>query len=178
MKRPGSRSSLQSSPASRDRGRGGRPSRRNHDAPASPAMAAAAAPHAAAAGADAIAAVEQPGRHVVTHREALTELATDDSAIGPGAHATVLFHEEHFDTAMISLAPGGSEIVETNSTDLNMLYFVVEMEDGQVEFELHGRIEKQRLSRMGEVQIPAGASYTLRNLSRQTEARLMAIVPR
>ncbi|CAE8680217.1 unnamed protein product [Polarella glacialis] len=122
--------------------------------------------------------VAEIGRHVVTRAEAETELFNDSSSIGGGTRATVLFHESTFDSAMISLDAGGAEMTESNSTSLEMLYCVVEAEDGQVEFELPDSGFKQRLSKGGEVMVPAGATYALRNLSSTAGAKLLAIVPR
>eukprot|EP00931_Biecheleriopsis_adriatica_P009086 TRINITY_DN110198_c0_g1_i1.p1 TRINITY_DN110198_c0_g1~~TRINITY_DN110198_c0_g1_i1.p1 ORF type:complete len:203 (-),score=44.71 TRINITY_DN110198_c0_g1_i1:40-648(-) len=118
------------------------------------------------------------GRHIARFSEVEDELRDANSDIGGGTKATVLFHEPCFDSAMISLEAGGSEMAESNDTTLEMLYCVVEAEAGQVEFELPDTNFKQHLSLGGEVLVPAGSSYILRNLSTTTRARLLAVVPR
>jgi len=80
---------------------------------------------------------------------------------------------------MILLEPAGqgrrAELAEHNHSTLEILYFVTEAEDGQVEFQLEKH--RQRLSTGAEVLVPAGKTYALRNLSRTTNARLVAVVP-
>lgn len=118
------------------------------------------------------------GRFLVPREVVDEELQSANSVIGEGARAAVLFHEPAFDTAAVLLEPGGTELAETNSTELEMLYFVTEAEDKQVEFELPETSFKQSLSRGGEALVPPGASFTLRNNSATTSAKLLAIVPR
>eukprot|EP00435_Cladocopium_sp_Y103_P043713 s2915_g12.t1 len=118
------------------------------------------------------------GRFLVPREVVDEELQSPNSVIGEGARAAVLFHEPAFDTAAVLLEPGGTELAETNSTELEMLYFVTEAEDKQVEFELPETSFKQSLSRGGEVLVPPGAAFTLRNNSATTSAKLLAIVPR
>ncbi|CAE7338430.1 unnamed protein product [Symbiodinium pilosum] len=117
-------------------------------------------------------------RYVVAAHEADAELQDDASIIGDGTRAAVLFHEQAFDAAMMQLEAGGSELTETNETDLEMLYFVTEAEDGQVEFQLPETGFMQKLSRGGEVLVPVGATFTLRNMSPTIPAKLLAVVPR
>uniref|UniRef100_A0A7S4UHH7 Mif2/CENP-C cupin domain-containing protein n=1 Tax=Alexandrium monilatum TaxID=311494 RepID=A0A7S4UHH7_9DINO len=105
------------------------------------------------------------------------ELQQEHACIGQGTRATVLFHEPTYDSAMIRLDPG-AELSETNSTNLDMLYFVCESEDNQVEFDLATAESCYRVSRGGEVRVPAGATYSLRNRSTEEKARLLAVVPR
>eukprot|EP00440_Ansanella_granifera_P062983 gb/GFBE01068296.1/.p1 GENE.gb/GFBE01068296.1/~~gb/GFBE01068296.1/.p1 ORF type:complete len:226 (+),score=56.95 gb/GFBE01068296.1/:1-678(+) len=150
------------------RGRGAASTRRSAAASA-PAAAEAAGP----AEGD-----EPAGRLIVRNSEVDAELANEASTIGDGTRATVLFHEPTFDTAMISLEAGGAEMAESNSTSKEMLYCVVTGEDGKVEFELPETRLKQRLSAGGEVLVPAGAAYVLRNTSSNTPAKLLAVVPR
>lgn len=121
-------------------------------------------------------------RWVVRKQTAERELRQSGSEIGAGTRATVLFHETGFDSAMISLervVQGRTlaELAERNHSTLEMLYFVVEAEDGKVEFELSGRGAKEVLSVGSEVLVPPGAVYTLRNLSRTSCARLVTVVP-
>lgn len=120
-------------------------------------------------------------RTVIRAATAEAELRRDTSEIGPGARATVLCHEVGFDSAMILLEPAvrgrKAELAEHNHSALEILYFVTEAEEEKVEFELDGRKPTQRLSSGAEVLVPAGASYALRNLSRTTAARLVAVVP-
>ncbi|OLP99693.1 hypothetical protein AK812_SmicGene17714 [Symbiodinium microadriaticum] len=118
------------------------------------------------------------GRYTVAAHEADAELQDDGSSIGEGARAAILFHEPFFDAAMVQLEAGGSEMTERNDTDLEMLYFVTEAEDGQVEFRLPETGFNQKLSRGGEVLVPAGAAFTLRNMSPAIPAKLLAVVPR
>ncbi|CAE7748634.1 CDS5 [Symbiodinium sp. CCMP2592] len=118
------------------------------------------------------------GRYTVAAHEADAELQDDGSSIGEGARAAILFHEPFFDAAMVQLEAGGSEMAERNDTDLEMLYFVTEAEDGQVEFRLPETGFNQKLSRGGEVLVPAGAAFTLRNMSPAIPAKLLAVVPR
>ncbi|CAK9003916.1 Uncharacterized protein SCF082_LOCUS7970 [Durusdinium trenchii] len=118
------------------------------------------------------------GRFLVPEEDVENELQKDSSVIGEGTRAAVLFHEPSFDTAAVLLEPGGTELVEQNSTDLEMLYFVTEAEDGQVEFELPETNFKQSLSRYAEVLVPARAEFALRNNSSTTRAKLHAVVPR
>ena len=118
------------------------------------------------------------GRCLVPEEVVDEELQQDTSIIGEGTRAAVLFHEPSFDTAAVLLEPGGKELKETNSTELEMLYFVTEAEDNQVEFELPAKRFKQSLSRGGEVAVPAGEAFTLRNKSLGISAKLLAIVPR
>ncbi|CAE6954242.1 unnamed protein product [Symbiodinium natans] len=118
------------------------------------------------------------GRYVVAAPEADAELQEDGSIIGEGTRVAILFHESSFDAAMLQLEAGGSEMSERNETDLEMLYFVTEAEDGQVEFHLPETGFKQTLSRGGEVLVPVGAAFTLRNMSPTIPAKLLAVVPR
>lgn len=114
-------------------------------------------------------------------RAATTEalLMQDSSKIGPGSRATLLCHEVGFDSVMILLEPAARgikpELSEVNHSDLEILYFVTEAEDDQVEFELDGRL--QRISCGAEVLVPPQQAYTLRNCSRTHNARLVAVVP-
>lgn len=105
------------------------------------------------------------------------ELAQERARIGVGTSATVLFHEPSFDSAMIALEPG-AEMSEANNTALEMLYFVSEAEDQQVEFKLASTGSAQRLSKGSEAVVPAGATYALRNASAAQTAKLLAVVPR
>lgn len=99
------------------------------------------------------------------------------SAIGEGARATVLFHESSFDSALILLEPGGTELREKNVKSLELLYFVTEAEDGQVEFSLPSRGSSKRLSKGGEILVPADVEYVFRNNSRTSIAKIVAVVP-
>lgn len=121
---------------------------------------------------------ETQERKIVRGAEVDAELEKNSACIGPGTRATVLFHEPFFDAAVISLGIGGSEMEESNTTTSELLYFVSEAEDQQVEFELRGKGCSQRLSKGGEILIPVGAKYVLRNLSTHVNAKLIAIVPR
>lgn len=123
-------------------------------------------------------------RTLVRAATAEAELRRKGAEIGPGTRATVLCHAVGFDSAMIlleSVSKGKgarrAELAENNHSTLEILYFVLEAEDDQVEFELDGRQPTQRLSRGAEVLVPGGASYALRNLSRTTNAKLIAVVP-
>lgn len=115
---------------------------------------------------------------VVRAAEAQRRLELPDSLIGAGTRATVLFHEPAFDSAMILLEPGGAEMAERNTSGLPMLYFVLECEDDQVEFEVEETGRRQRLTSMSEVLVPAEGAYALRNLSESRPAKLIAVVPR
>jgi len=91
----------------------------------------------------------------------------------------LLCHETGFDAAMILLEPAAkgrkAELAENNHSTLEILYFATQAEEGQVEFQLGGK--KQRISCGAEVLVPPGATYALRNLSKTTSARLVAVVP-
>lgn len=69
------------------------------------------------------------------------------------------------------------ELAEDNNSPFEILYFVTEAEGDKLEFELNGQQPTQKLSLGAEILVPAGASYALRNLSRTTCARLVAVVP-
>mmetsp|Transcript_1884 Transcript_1884/g.4287 ORF Transcript_1884/g.4287 Transcript_1884/m.4287 type:complete len:186 (+) Transcript_1884:139-696(+) len=117
-------------------------------------------------------------QRVIRREETEEKLASPASAIGPGTRAAILFHEDCFDSAMIAIAPNRCEMAETNTSDLAMLYFVTEAEDGKIEFELPDAGVSQMLSSGCEVLVPPHTAYALRNHSETQEARFMAVVPR
>lgn len=66
---------------------------------------------------------------------------------------------------------------ETNAKSIELLYYVADGEEGQVEFAVPELRIKKRLSIGGEILVPANASYLLRNNSRTTPAKVVAVVP-
>lgn len=104
-------------------------------------------------------------------------LAAPASTIGHGTNATVLFHETAFDAAMIMLEPGGSELHERNGKSSALLYFITEAEEGQVEFKVPAHSIVKRVSKGGEILVPGNVAYSLRNHSRTTSAKVVAVVP-
>jgi len=119
---------------------------------------------------------------IVRADEVKSMLARENAKIGDTARGMVLFHERSFDAAHIMLDPRGrraspSEIAETNTSPLAMLYLLLEAEDEQVEFELQPAGGAKRLSKGGEALVPPGMKYALRNYSSTQSALLMAVVP-
>lgn len=76
---------------------------------------------------------------------------------------------------MIVLAPGGTELSETNVKNTAMLYYVTEAEAGKVEFRMGDNVKQ--LSKGAEVMVPALTSYTLRNQSPTMRAAIVAVIP-
>mmetsp|Transcript_46314 Transcript_46314/g.131608 ORF Transcript_46314/g.131608 Transcript_46314/m.131608 type:complete len:287 (+) Transcript_46314:91-951(+) len=175
----GASAASSSRPSSPGRGRGRRGTAASALAHA-PASRGSSAPSGDAASSQ-VASASQQRRRVVRSATAFAELQRDSASIGPGARATVLFHESDFDTAMLLLEPAIvgriPELAERNGSTLAMLYFVVEAEDHKVEFRLGARGQVQQLSRGAEVLIPPGASYSLRNRSRSQRTVLITVVP-
>jgi hypothetical protein len=104
-------------------------------------------------------------------------LADPISHLGSGSAAVVLFHEPTYDSAVISLDPNGITMEETNDGPLDIIYFVAQAEDGELELELDGEA-RQRLSQASEVRVPRNSRYVLRNNSRSVPVLLLAVVPR
>merc|ERR1712232_807844 len=131
-----------------------------------------------AAGSSAAAGAAGGERWLIRNDETEAALQSPDSNIGGGTRACVLFSQPTFDTAAVVLAPNGGEMAETNTSGNAMLYYVYEGEDGQVELNLSGHADPQRVSKGSEVLIPAGVKYVLKNHSRRTPAKLITVVPR
>jgi hypothetical protein len=93
--------------------------------------------------------------------------------------ACALFNQPLFDTAAVVLPPNGGELTETNSSGSAMMYYVNDIEDGQVEFSLVGTEgPAKQLSRGSEVLIPPDKAYVLKNHSKNMPAKLITVVSR
>eukprot|EP00929_Paragymnodinium_shiwhaense_P089860 TRINITY_DN5004_c0_g1_i1.p1 TRINITY_DN5004_c0_g1~~TRINITY_DN5004_c0_g1_i1.p1 ORF type:complete len:324 (-),score=57.58 TRINITY_DN5004_c0_g1_i1:346-1317(-) len=114
---------------------------------------------------------------IVRRADAEAGLAASDD-IGVGAKAHVLFHEDICDVGIISLNKNGGVLGETNTSGTAMLFFVTEAEDEKVEFKLPDDNYATRISKGGEVFVPSAASYSLKNFSKKTVAKLVTLVPR
>lgn len=116
----------------------------------------------------------QDPRSAFTSAAIDSELAVPNADIGNGARTAVLWSEKPFDFAVIGLSPGG-HISETNATKQDMIFVVIQ---GEVEYELHGERSARALRLSSEAIAPSGSTYTWRNCSDTTDARISCVVPR